>query len=555
MADEHHMPDDQPMEKGTLDSVLDQLLADHPDAPVAAIGADGLFVAMPASVPVGEHPVLDARSALDLVVPADRVVIITSWEQARRVGLARAGVRLAAESGFATVFFVDARHSHGVYVAVVLLEAGGDGTSSLWEAARIPPRVCRVRKNELAVILDIDDATTKILGWTDPEMVDRRSLEFIHPDDRDRAIENWMEMLATPGGEHRWRGRHQHRDGSWVWMEITNRNMLDDGRHGHVLAEMVDISDEMAAQEALRAREQLLHRMSEALPIGLFQVDRDRSIVYANSRLFAIFGLSVLSRVDQLSTIVAEDRRLLERSLDGVLSDGRDADLDVRVAAPDEERCCAMTLRALTDDAGAVTGAIVCVTDVTESARMRAELEHRATFDALTGCYNRAAVMSTLEDCLRSQDECDGLALVFVDLDGFKSVNDGLGHATGDGLLKIVAHRLRNTVRAVDVVGRIGGDEFLVVCPKVASLDEAFTVGERIAATLRDHITLADVRVPLRASVGVAWRRRAPDCWQFPARAAEALVATADAAMYESKRHGGGQPITAVHTTTDALTA
>src|SRR3984893_8767724 len=280
VADEHHMPDDQPVEKGTLDSVLDQLLADHPDAPVAAIGADGLLASMPAAVPVGEHPVLDARSALDLVVPADRVVIITSWEQTRRAGLARAGVRLAAESGFATVFFVDARHAHGVYVAVVLLEAGGDGTSSLWEAARIPPRVCRVRKNELAVILDIDDATTKILGWTDPEMVDRCSLEFIHPDDRDRAIENWMEMLATPGGEHRWRGRHQHRDGSWVWMEITNRNMLDDGRDGYVLAEMVDISDEMAAQEALRAREQLLHRMSEALPIGLFQVDRDRSIVY-----------------------------------------------------------------------------------------------------------------------------------------------------------------------------------------------------------------------------------------------------------------------------------
>jgi diguanylate cyclase (GGDEF)-like protein/PAS domain S-box-containing protein len=509
---------------------------------------------MPASVPVGTHAILDTRSALDIVVPADRVVIITSWEQARRVGIARAGVRLAAESGSATVFFVDARHSHGVYLAVVLLDVGSDGQTTSFETTLIPPRVCRVRKNELAVILDIDDATTKILGWTARELVERRSLEFIHPEDRDRAVENWMEMLARPGGEHRWRGRHQHHDGSWVWMEITNRNLLDDAQHSCVLAEMVDISDEMAAQEALRAREQLLHRMAEALPIGLFQVDRDRSIVYANSQLFAILGLATAGRVDELSTIVAEDRLLFDRSLDGVLTDGRDADLDVRIASPDE-RCCAMTLRALTDEAGSVTGAIVSVADVTESARMRAELERRATFDALTGCYNRAAVMSMLERCLRTQDERDGLALVFVDLDGFKAVNDRLGHAAGDDLLKIVAHRVGNTVRALDSVGRLGGDEFLVVCPNITSLDEAGHVGERIADALRHEITLAGERISLRASVGVAWRRTTPDCWQVPARTAESLVATADAAMYESKRHGAAQPVTCVHPATEVLSA
>ena len=105
------------------------------------------------------------------------------------------------------------------------------------------------------------------------------------PDDRERAVESWMGMLARPGQSNRVRLRHRRRDGSWLWLEITNHNLLDDPSHGYVRAELMDISDEMVAQEALRAREQLLHRLAEALPLGVFQVDRDGAVVYANERL------------------------------------------------------------------------------------------------------------------------------------------------------------------------------------------------------------------------------------------------------------------------------
>lgn len=540
------MAGERAVDEATRDTVLSNLLAEYPDAPVAAIAHDGLFVDVPPSLDVGGHPVLEGRSALDLVVPADRVVVIKAWEETHATGIARAVVRLAADSGAGAFYFIDARHDHGVYIGVLLADAGGEAVGEQLKAApKMPPRVCRVRKDGLAVITGVDDATTRILGWTAEDLVGRRSLEFIHPDDHDRAIENWIEMLGTPGGDHRWRGRHQRRDGSWVWMEITNRNLLDHPEHGDVVAEMIDISDEMAAQEALRAREQLLHRLAETLPLGVFQVDVDRAIVYANERLAEITCTGPATTVDaQLCTVVPDDRAVLQHTLDAVLGDGADGDLEVRIEVPGGAggRLCRMTMRALTDDDGEVTGAIVCVADVTESARLRIELEHRATYDALTACHNRASIIGALEATLASRDTRSGTALVFVDLDGFKSVNDELGHAAGDELLRIVASRLRDTTRDSDLVGRLGGDEFLVVCPRVGSLAEVARLGERVASALSGDVTVAGHARRLRASIGITWSRPGVVCADA-ARCVESIVAEADAAMYASKREGAGRPV------------
>jgi len=121
-----------------------------------------------------------------------------------------------------------------------------------------------VRKNEVAVFLEVDEATPKILGWTAAEMVGLRSLDFIHPEDHDRALETWMQMLSEPGTvQPPVRLRHRRSDSSWTWFEVTNHNLLADPDRGYVLAEMVDISDEMAAHENLRARMRLFTALAE----------------------------------------------------------------------------------------------------------------------------------------------------------------------------------------------------------------------------------------------------------------------------------------------------
>jgi len=177
----------------------------------------------------------------------------------------------------------------------------------------------------------------------------------------------------------------------------------------------------------------------------------------------------------------------------------------------------------------------VCLADVTESARTREELWSRATYDAVTRCYNRASTMAALEAMLAPDGTGERPAVIFVDLDHFKDVNDELGHRAGDEFLQVVAQRLHRCVRTQDVVGRIGGDEFLLVCPRIFTTAEAMSTASRVARSLRNQIILKKASVPSSASIGVAW------C-DGRSTTAEALVAQADRAMYQSKRAGNGVP-------------
>lgn len=522
-----------------LDTALQALLAEYPTAFVAAINVEGLFVPMPASVPLTDQQVLHSRSGLDLVVPADRNLLITTWDRARETGGATAQVHLALDPDRpVAMHYLDARARHGVFLGFWI---GGNpaALAGLPEVKPAPPRMARVRKDERAVFLEVDEAATKILGWAAADMVGHRSLEFIHPDDQGLAIESWMQMLSEPGSEQPpARLRHQRSDGSWVWFEVTNHNLLAHPEHGHVLAEMIDISDEMAAHDALRAREQLLHRLAEALPIGVFEVLSDRQVVYTNDRLHSVVGVEPSSTVDELLVAVSrDDWPSLQTALAAALDDGIDADLEVQVRPSESSRPrrCMFRLRALTDERGTAWGAVVCVEDVTKSAELRAELERRATHDMLTRVMNRASVMAALEGALARKAD-GGTAVVFVDLDGFKTVNDRLGHQAGDELLRIVADRLAIAVRAGDALGRVGGDEFLVVCPGVAGAQPALRVAERIAHAVNQPVHLAALTLEQQASIGVAYAGRQPI-------GADALVRRADTAMYASKRRGDGHPV------------
>ena len=138
----------------------------------------------------------------------------------------------------------------------------------------------------------------------------------------------------------------------------------------------------------------------------MLQCDAERRVVYTNARLHEIMGPTAPGDdADPFATVRAADRELLDEMLTAAIRDGRDRDLEVRL---DTEACelrrCRVSIRSLNDEHGDVSGAIVCVDDITESARMRAELETRATFDALTQCLNRAAIMEELGELLAASE-------------------------------------------------------------------------------------------------------------------------------------------------------
>ena len=384
-------------------------------------------------------------------------------------------------------------------------------------------------RNAAGIITSVDDGIVALLGWKPQELVGLPSTKFLHPEDQAGGIAMWMEMITEPGASMVWRGRYRAADGSWMWVETVNEYDVQGGEEV-VRTEMKRVTvEQVGIEEELRARTELLSRLSDALPVGLVQIDAGRTITFTNDRLHTIVGAPPAATIDALlSGVASDDLPLLDAALTAVLAAQPVDDIELRLEVP-ARRVCLLSLRALTDGDGNVSGAIGCLSDVTDRANMRRELEIRASVDTLTTCLNRAATLDLLGLTLaRHVDSGAGTAVVYIDLDQFKSVNDLHGHAAGDRLLVSAVERLRATLRSVDEVGRLGGDEFLVICPGVEDAGQALEIGDRLSRALDTNVDLDTCNVDLHASVGVAWASRPID--------ADSLIAQADTAMYASKR-------------------
>ncbi|HVA03696.1 MAG TPA: EAL domain-containing protein [Acidimicrobiales bacterium] len=183
------------------------------------------------------------------------------------------------------------------------------------------------------------------------------------------------------------------------------------------------------------------------------------------------------------------------------------------------------------DDGGRPVCLIGQIEDITERREMRERLTHAAVHDQLTGLPNRVLFMDRLELALsRAQRDHHLVALMFLDLDRFKLINDSLGHEMGDKLLERVAHRLSGTLRAVDTLARFGGDEFTVLC-EVADKDEALDIAQRLVQAMQQPLTLADSELFVSVSVGVAISLDGIE-------SGTELLRNADVAMYRAKDIG-----------------
>lgn len=178
------------------------------------------------------------------------------------------------------------------------------------------------------------------------------------------------------------------------------------------------------------------------------------------------------------------------------------------------------------------------VRDATQSRRFQRELMRQALHDSLTGLPNRALLLDRMRKALARLERHQGtVAVFFIDLDRFKTVNDSFGHQAGDRVLVEVAQRLRSVLRTQDTVARLSGDEFVVLCEvQLQGSLRAQEIAERLAASLARPILLGDEHVVLGAGIGVT----VTEC---AAHEPERLLRQADIAMYEAKRGRSGQPV------------
>ena len=307
----------------------------------------------------------------------------------------------------------------------------------------------------------------------------------------------------------------------------------------HVGVQLGQVFERQAAQQALAAREQRSRQILDSAADAFIGMDANGRITAWNTAAEEVFGWSRQDVIGQPLTdtivpvayreahrrgverfLVAEAPRVLGQRLElaALHRDGDEFPIEIK-------------LWSLRDELGWSFYAFA--RDITQRKAAERDLERRALHDPLTGLPNRALLGDRLQQLLARRDTvASGLAVLFIDLDHFKRVNDTLGHEAGDQVLLRVAEGLRRVSRPADTVARLAGDEFVVVCPQVKTHRDAAVIARRLLNELVAPIRLKDDSVFLTASIGVALAEPNSD--------AEALIRSADMAMYQAKSSGRG---------------
>jgi len=314
----------------------------------------------------------------------------------------------------------------------------------------------------------------------------------------------------------------------------------------HVMATMVSALSILSQHEARHAAERALASAFSAAPIGICMRDRETRLISCNDAYAELTGRSEADLIGtELSTVLAPEQADEILGQVEAVGPGEELRRETAYRRPDGSivwarvRSTAVVLPGQSEPV-----LFTYCEDVTESRRARQLLEYQATHDELTGLPNRRAIVADIADELAHGRDC---AVLILDLDRFKLVNDSLGHNAGDTLLITCADRIRLSVRPGDTVCRLGGDEFAILLRSPADAGAATAVAERLLRLLADPVRIDDEEVFTSASVGIA----IPDAGDV----VEDLVRHADAAMYEAKARGRGRSVVFDRSMRDSIVA
>ena len=335
---------------------------------------------------------------------------------------------------------------------------------------------------------------------------------LLNPD----GMEEWRTICLTP-----WRNAHNEIDG--------------------FVTAALGVHELQVTMTALRVANQRLSSHMDNSPLAVLEMDHELRVVHCSRRAVHLMGWEDVVQIEarslhELLGPGARDAHLadaLHRLQMGKEAQNRAETSFVR-ASDGAEVHCEWFNSALTDASGRVTSIMSLVQDVSARTQIAREHHYLANHDSLTGLFNRSAFHQHFQKSLaHAKAHGSLLALMFIDLDGFKSINDAQGHQAGDEVLRIVAQRLQRMVRDHDTVARVGGDEFLILIDQDAEPDVPRAIGQRVIEALSKPMEMDGLTLQIGASIGIATHP------PIEADAAE-LLRRADQAMYEAKRAGRG---------------
>ncbi|MGX1807922.1 diguanylate cyclase domain-containing protein [Nocardia sp. NPDC055321] len=395
--------------------------------------------------------------------------------------------------------------------------------------------------HERGTIVYANPATVRLLAaQTTDEIVGQPITRFVHPASLTPMLERIRTLTIAGTASVPAEMTLLRMDGRTVDVETVS---VLTAWHEHLAYQVVlhDLTPQRAAEAAQERAEQFFATVVSQLEEGVVVIDRDGRIESANPAARRIFGYDaddlIGTRIDDIPLALLDaNAQPMPQSWYPVMRTLATGETVTRfvfgVDRPDGQRRWLSASSRLLNPEDPNSAAVSSFNDITEFRASRRQLEYQATHDPLTGLANRALVLSRLAAALGTSEDLPVSTVLFIDLDGFKAINDTLGHAIGDTVLQIVAQRLQRGLRSDDIVGRIGGDEFLVLLSGRTLGEDLETLVTRLRTTMAEPIIARGHRIQVNASIGIT------PLHPGDGRTPEAVLHDADIAMYRAKPPG-----------------
>ncbi len=287
--------------------------------------------------------------------------------------------------------------------------------------------------------------------------------------------------------------------------------------------------------DSLRASQQHFKALVTSSPVGVFEVMADGSLAYVNEKWLEITGMSQQQALGDgwIDALHPDDRELVMKAWSNAIQEGRLFKLEYRLARPDQKETWVLgQISFVKDVSDSVAGHIGSITDITERKAAETQIQYMAYHDQLTALPNRFLFKEQMQTAMAHAHRSNAkVALLFMDLDNFKTVNDTLGHPIGDKLIKAVAARLKMSVRDSDTVCRHGGDEFLILLADINTTTCITQVTGKILERLADPFEIDGQELSTSISMGIA-------VYPDDGNEFDTLLKKADTAMYDAKQAG-----------------
>ncbi|HUG15824.1 MAG TPA: PAS domain S-box protein [Thermomicrobiales bacterium] len=379
-------------------------------------------------------------------------------------------------------------------------------------------------------------ATERLLGYRPDELIGAHCSMLLHADELQTILNFLEDVVARPHETLPITYRSRRKDGTWRWIEATVTNLLDEPGIQGIVINGRDVTERRASEEVIRDSEERFRRAFDDASVGMAVVSLDRLLTRVNPALCRMLGYEASELVGRRGGDIShpDDAHLIPQHVERVL-EGRQQTVTIEKRYLHKSGAtiwCVLSSSAVRDQNGSVLYFLSQFQDITERKELELQLSHLALHDSLTGLPNRTLLMDRLDRATSTARRHGGIvAVLFVDMDNFKLINDSLGHAVGDEALVGIARRLQSCVRDEDTIARFGGDEFIIMLGRIGHAARAIEVADRVLEAFRQPLRIHDRDMIMSPSIGIALS-------EGGLHDRDELLRHADIAMYRAKSGG-----------------